>query len=58
MKYFDISFSRDRFDQWRMQEAGGYITYDKRGRAIFRFPDKESFEKYKALNSKRYEAVK
>lgn len=58
MKFYDVPFIKDRFDDHRMNEAGGYITDDKHGRIVRRFPGKLAFDKYKALNSKRYEGVK
>lgn len=53
----EISFSRDPFDQKRLQKAGGTITIKANGTPVFRFESKEQYEKYLALNSERYKGV-
>jgi hypothetical protein len=53
MKPIEIPFSAQRFDQWRLSQAGGQIVVDKRGVPHFRFKSREQFEEYRKLNSER-----
>jgi hypothetical protein len=53
MKGITISFSKDRFDQWRLSQAGGSITFDRRGQPVFSFPNQQSFDQYLSLNERR-----
>jgi len=50
--YRIISFSSDRFDQWRLSEVKGVITVKDR-KPAFQFDTKEQFDRYLQLNSFR-----
>lgn len=52
-KPIEISFSHDRFDQWRLSQAGGYIHIKPNGQAVFRFDSFEQYQEYLRLNAKR-----
>ena len=47
-----IGNTRDKFDVWRMTQAGGYMTFVG-GKTYFVFPNHQSFQKYLALNTER-----
>ncbi|MGI6836142.1 hypothetical protein RY280_23515 [Bacillus paralicheniformis] len=53
MKKIIISYSGDKFDQWRLGQAGGYIGLEKSGKPVFVFRTKSQYENYLALNSQR-----
>ncbi|MED2978360.1 hypothetical protein P4284_16855 [Bacillus swezeyi] len=59
METVDISYSNDRFDQWRLGKAGGSISFTKDGLPVFRFENKDQYERYLKLNAcrKREEGV-
>ncbi|MCY8579335.1 hypothetical protein P9D18_00090 [Bacillus licheniformis] len=50
--YRIISFSSDRFDQWRISESGGCISF-KGSTPVFEFKTKGQYEKYLKLNDRR-----
>lgn len=47
-----INASWSRFDQWRLGQAGGSIV-NRRGKEMFKFENREQYEKYLQLNEKR-----
>ena len=47
-----ISYSDDRFDQWRLSKSGGHIAF-KKGKPVFQFDNFDQYQKYMALNSER-----
>lgn len=49
-----ISYSSDRFDQWRLGEAGGFIAFTKDGKPVFQFDRKGQYERYLRLNRRRH----
>ncbi|MEC0483272.1 hypothetical protein [Bacillus glycinifermentans] len=51
-----IPCSGDRFDQWRLGEAGGSIAFAKGGIPVFQFENKGQYERYVKL--KRQEEAK
>jgi hypothetical protein len=48
-----IPYSADRFDQWRLSQAGGQITFNKSGRPVFQFQNAQQYHKYLELNAQR-----
>lgn len=48
-----IGYSSNRFDQWRLTESGGSISFDRNGQAVFRFPSWENYQQYLRLNERR-----
>ncbi|PUF85784.1 MULTISPECIES: hypothetical protein [unclassified Geobacillus] len=48
-----IPYSSDRFDQWRLSQAGGQITFNKSGRPVFQFQNAQQYHKYLELNAQR-----
>lgn len=53
----EISFSRDPFDQRRLEKSGGSILIKPNGKVVFRFETNEQYQKYLSLNSERYKGV-
>ncbi|TWK42868.1 hypothetical protein CHCC20348_0580 [Bacillus paralicheniformis] len=49
-----ISYSSDRFGQWRLGEAGGFIAFTKDGKPVFQFDRKGQYERYLRLNRRRH----
>ncbi|WP_199426826.1 hypothetical protein [Thermaerobacillus caldiproteolyticus] len=58
MNPIDISFSSDPFDQWRLSQVGGQITFNKSDKPVFRFNDKQQYDKYLKLNEHRQNFMK
>ncbi|MBU8787278.1 MULTISPECIES: hypothetical protein [Bacillus] len=56
MKRILIPYSGNRFDQWRLGEAGGSIAFTKEGMPVFQFENKGQYERYVKL--KRQEEAK
>ncbi|UYL93748.1 hypothetical protein NIIg32_gp38 [Parageobacillus phage vB_PtoS_NIIg3.2] len=48
-----IPYSSDRFDQWRLSQVGGQITFNKSGRPVFQFQNAQQYHKYLELNAQR-----
>ncbi|MFN2745811.1 MULTISPECIES: hypothetical protein [Bacillus] len=49
MEAIAIPYSNDRFDQWRLGEAGGSISFTKDGTPVFQFETKDQYERYVML---------
>ena len=49
----EIEFSGSVLDQMRLTKVGGYITYNSKGKPVFRFENEEQFNKYIELGKKR-----
>jgi hypothetical protein len=52
-KPVEISFSSSKFDQQRLSESGGYITFNKKNQPVFKFDNRSSYNKYLELNNFR-----
>ncbi|WP_026678187.1 hypothetical protein [Fictibacillus gelatini] len=57
MKPFEIEYSRDSFDQWRLSQVGGQIAFNKHNQPVFQFKNREQYNRYLELNSKRGEVA-
>ncbi|WP_052516606.1 hypothetical protein [Paenibacillus popilliae] len=55
MRPIRISFSTDRFDQWRLSQVGGRIT-NHRGKEMFIFDSERQWQRYLELNKERNKA--
>lgn len=55
--YREITAVNNKFDMWRLGQAGGRVAFNKRNQPVFRFDTKAQFNKYMELNSKRGEWV-
>ncbi len=49
----EISFSSNKFDQQRLSESGGYISFNKNNQPVFKFDNRNSYNKYLELNNFR-----
>jgi hypothetical protein len=49
----EISFSSNAFDQRRLAESGGYIAFNNLNQPIFRFDNRNDYNKYLELNNFR-----
>jgi hypothetical protein len=49
----DIAFSQDPFDQQRLSSSGGYIHVKPNGQPVFRFENRQQYNRYLELNKIR-----
>jgi hypothetical protein len=49
----EIAFSQDPFDQHRLSSAGGYIHVKLNGQPVFRFKNRQQYNRYLGLNKLR-----
>jgi hypothetical protein len=57
-KTITIPYSADRFDQWRLSQAGGQISFNKAGIPIFQFKNAKQYHQYLELNAQRENFMK
>lgn len=50
-----IAFREDKFDQWRAEQVGALIGFNRRGVAEYQFKTWEQYQRFLALNSRRQE---
>jgi hypothetical protein len=49
----DIEFSQDPFDQQRLSSSGGHIRLQPNGQPVFRFKNRQQYNRYLELNKLR-----
>ncbi|BBP87434.1 hypothetical protein BsIDN1_10520 [Bacillus safensis] len=54
MSKFQISFDHRREAQERLEQAGGWIDYKKKGLPVFCFPNAQAKKKYIKLGQAAY----
>jgi hypothetical protein len=53
-----ISYSTNKFDQWRLTQSGGSIAFNKAGRPVFQFKNASQYRRYLELNAQRENFMK